>query len=251
MVRSPRRVSAQKRAVAPNPYGIEHHHRDIRGGAARAAVFGVSDGLTTNVSLILGVAGAHPGPGLVRLAGLAGLIAGAFSMATGEYVSMRAQGELLERELEMERIEIARRPENERRELAGIYRSRGVEPGLADEMARELMRDPDLALQTHAREELGIDAGALGSPWQAAISSFLAFALGAIVPLIPWFFTRGNTGILLSVGLGAAAALAIGGLLARFTGRSLVRSALRQLLISGVAAGVTYLIGRAVGTGPV
>jgi VIT1/CCC1 family predicted Fe2+/Mn2+ transporter len=244
-------VRSAKRPAAPNPYGIEHHHRDIRGGAARAAVFGVSDGLTTNVSLILGVAGAHPGPGLVRLAGLAGLIAGAFSMASGEYVSMRAQGELLERELEMERVEIARRPENERRELAAIYRTRGVEPELAEQMAREMMRNPDLALETHAREELGIDASALGSPWQAAISSFLAFAIGAVIPLIPWFFTRGGAGEGLSVALGAAAALTVGALLARFTGRSALRSALRQLGIAASAAAVTFLIGRAVGTGPV
>jgi len=244
-------VRSAKRSRPPNPYGIEHHHRDIRGGAARAAVFGISDGLTTNVSLILGVAGAHPGPGLVRLAGLAGLVAGAFSMASGEYVSMRAQGELLERELEMERIEIARRPENERRELAGIYRSRGVDPDVAEQMSREMMRDPDVALQAHAREELGIDMGALGSPWQASVSSFLAFAIGALIPLLPWFFTRGGAGELLSVGLGALAALGAGALLARFTGRSVVRSSLRQLAIAGMAAGVTYLIGRAVGTGPV
>lgn len=244
-------VRSAKRPAGPNVYGVEHHHRDIRGGAARAAVFGVSDGLTTNVSLILGVAGAHPGPGLVRLAGLAGLVAGAFSMASGEYVSMRAQGELLERELDMERIELARRPENERRELTAIYRSRGVDPALAEQMAREMMRNPDLALETHAREELGIDASALGSPWQAAISSFLAFAIGAVIPLIPWFFTRGGAGEGLSIALGAAAALTVGALLARFTGRSALRSSLRQLGIAAAAAAVTFVIGRAVGTGPV
>jgi VIT1/CCC1 family predicted Fe2+/Mn2+ transporter len=238
-----------KRSPTPNAYGIEHHHRDISGGAARAAVFGVSDGLTTNISLILGVAGAHPGPGFVRLAGLAGLIAGAFSMASGEYVSMRAQTELLERELEMERIEIARRPESERRELAGLYRSRGVDPALADEMATEMMRDPEIALETHAREELGIGPSAFGSPVQAAVSSFVAFSLGALVPLIPWFFTRGGLGVGLSVVLGAIAALAVGGLLARFTGRSVLRSALRQLGITAAAAGVTYAVGLAVGTG--
>src|SRR3954452_13895661 len=138
---------------------LEHHHRNVKGGAARAAVFGISDGLTTNVSLILGVAGAAAttGASFVRLAGVAGLVAGAFSMAAGEYVSMRAQSELLERELELERREIRRRPENERRELAAIYRSRGVDPSMADEMATELMRDPEMALETHAREELGID----------------------------------------------------------------------------------------------
>src|SRR5438067_10047180 len=159
--------------IAPRP---EHHHRAIDRGTARAAVFGVSDGLVSNVSLILGVAGANPGAGFVRLAGLAGLISGAVSMAIGEYVSMKAQTELFERELELERREIHRRPENEQRELAHIYRSRGVEPSTADELASQMMRDPDLALETHAREELGIDPGALGSPVGAAVSSFFAFA---------------------------------------------------------------------------
>src|SRR4051812_21629434 len=131
----------------------KQHHRDIQGGAARAAIFGFSDGLVSNVSLILGVAGANPAPGIVRLAGLAGLVGGAFSMAAGEYGSMRAQAELLEAELEMERVEIQRRPESERRELAAIYRSRGVQPDVADDLATQMMSDPDLALETHAREE--------------------------------------------------------------------------------------------------
>src|SRR5438105_8181893 len=206
----------------------EHHHRDIQGGAARAAVFGVSDGLTTNVSLILGVAGATTGPSFVRLAGLAGLVAGAFSMASGEYISMRAQAELLQRELDIERHEIHRRPDNERRELAAIYRSRGVEPDVADEMAKEMMRDPELALETHAREELGINPSELGSPVQAATSSFVAFSIGAVIPLLPWFFTRGGAGVAISMALGAVAALAIGFMLAWFTDMPAFRSALRQ-----------------------
>src|SRR4051795_10557080 len=187
----------------------DHHHRDVQGGAARAAVFGVSDGLVSNVSLILGVAGAvaTTDPGIVRLAGVAGLVAGAFSMAAGEYVSMRAQTELLERELEIERREIHRRPENERRELAAIYRSRGAESGTADKLAREMMRDPELALETHAREELGIDPASLGSPVRAAVSSFVAFGIGAVVPLIPWFFTAGYAAVVASVIVGSIAAL--------------------------------------------
>ncbi len=225
----------------------EHHHRDIQGGAARAAVFGISDGLTTNVSLILGVAGATTGPSFVRLAGLAGLIGGAFSMAAGEYVSMRAQTELLEREIEIERVEIHRRPEQERRELATLYRSRGVASEVAEDMAAEVMRDPDLALQTHAREELGIRVDQLGSPWQASISSFLTFAIGALIPLLPWFFAKGGVATLASVVLGALAAIGVGVGLSRFTGRSALRSAVRQLCITGVASGVTYLIGKAVG----
>src|SRR5690348_1016432 len=162
---------------------FEHHHRDIQGGAARAAVFGVSDGLTSNVSLILGIAGANPTSGFVRLAGLAGLVAGSFSMAAGEYLSMKAQTELFEAELDLERREIDRRPESERRELAAIYRSRGVDRDTAEKLATEMHRDPDLALETHAREELGINPDSLGSPVQAAVSSFLSFAVGALVPL--------------------------------------------------------------------
>jgi VIT1/CCC1 family predicted Fe2+/Mn2+ transporter len=239
--------SGRKARNAGHEAAPEHHHRDIQGGAARAAVFGISDGLTTNVSLILGVAGATTGPSFVRLAGLAGLIGGAFSMAAGEYVSMRAQAELLQREIEIERTAIHRRPEQERRELANLYRSKGIAPEVANDMATEVMRDPDLALQTHAREEMGIRIEQLGSPWQAAIASFIAFAIGAVIPLLPWFFGRGGGATLASVVLGAVAAIAVGLGLSRFTGRSAIRSALRQLLITGVASGVTYLIGKAVG----
>jgi len=226
----------------------EHHHRNLQGGGARAAVFGISDGLVTNVSLVLGLAGAHPVAGLVRLAGLAGLIGGAFSMAAGEYVSMRAQRELLERELALERHEIAQRPEGEKRELVRIYENRGVEPGVADQLAKEMMRTPELALETHAREELGITPGSLGSPIQAALSSFGTFALGAAIPLVPWLVTSGNAGILGSVIAGGAAALAVGAALSIFTGRRWWLSSLRQLAISAVAAGVTFSIGRLVGT---
>jgi vacuolar iron transporter family protein len=232
----------------PDRPTMEHHHRDIRGGTARAAVFGVSDGLVSNLSLVLGVAaGSHYAQGPVRLAGLAGLVAGAVSMAIGEYISMTAQAELFQRELDLERREIRRVPEAERRELAHIYQSRGVEPETADELASQMMRDPDLALETHAREELGIDPNALGSPIGAAASSFVSFAIGALAPLLPWFFGGGRSYVVASIVLGAIAALAVGGALARFTGRSAVRSALRQLLISAVAAGITYGIGSLVG----
>jgi len=246
------RRTAQRRGPhkVPEPPAFEHHHRDIRGGTARAAVFGVQDGLISNASLILGVAaGDHYGQAAVRLAGLIALIGGAVSMAIGEYISMTAQAELFERELELERREIRRRPENERRELAHIYRSRGVDPSTADELASQMMRDPELALETHAREELGIDPGALGSPIGAAVSSFVAFAIGALAPLLPWFFGGGPGYVLATVVMGAVAALVVGAALARFTGRSTVRSAVRQLLISAVAAAVTYGIGSAVGVG--
>ena len=229
----------------------EPHHRNIQGGAARAAVFGVSDGLVSNVALILGMAGASPAPGVVRLAGLAGLVGGAVSMAAGEYISMTAQSELLERELDMERLELKRRPESERAELVQIYRSRGIDRDTAEDLASELMRDPEVALQTHAREELGIDPGELGSPVAAAVSSFLAFAAGALIPLFPWFFATGTAAIVTSVVLGIIAALTVGALLARFTGRSVVRSAMRQLTWSAVPAAITYAIGSAVGVGGV
>ncbi|MBW3614014.1 MAG: VIT1/CCC1 transporter family protein [Actinobacteria bacterium] len=228
----------------------DHDHRSVQGGAARAAVFGVSDGLVSNIALVLGVAGASPAPGVVRLAGLVGLVGGAFSMAAGEYVSMKAQTELLQRELDIERREIARRPEAERRELAQIYRSRGVAQPVADRLASEMMSDPDLALETHAREELGIDPSELGSPVRASVASFCAFAIGALVPLVPWFFLGGTPATVASVALGVLGAVVIGLLLARFTGRSAVLSSGRQVLIAVLAAGVPYAIGNLVGVSP-
>ncbi len=235
--------------VTPAAPSMEHHHRDIQGGTARAAVFGVSDGLVSNVSLILGIAGAGPAPGVVRLAGLAGLVAGAVSMAAGEYVSMRAQTELFERELEMERVELKRNPHVELVELSQIYASRGINPDLARSMAQDIMADPERALDAHAREELGINPNALGSPVRAAGSSFVAFAVGAVVPLLPWFFAQGTVAVAMSILLGALAATAVGVALARFTGRSPVRSAARQLAIAVIAAGITFAIGKAVGVG--
>lgn len=225
----------------------DHHHRDIQGGTARAAVFGISDGLVSNVSIILGVAGAQATGGFVRLAGLAGLISGAVSMAAGEYVSMQAQRELFEREIDVERRALERRPHVEQVELAHIYETRGVDPDVARELAAHMMRDPQLALETHAREELGIDPNALGSPWGAAIASFIAFAFGALVPLVPWLFTDGDGATIASIVLGAVAAVVVGVLLAGFTDRPWWRSGLRQLLIATVAAGVTYGVGSAVG----
>lgn len=210
-------------------------------------MFGISDGLVTNVSLILGVAGARPAAGIVALTGIAGLVAGAFSMAAGEYVSMQAQRELLERELEVERQALRRSPAAERRELAAIYERRGLDPVLARELSEKMMRDPDMALETHAREELGISPTSLGSPFVAAISSFLTFALGAILPLVPWLVTGGTDAVFASIAIGAAAALAVGVVLGALTGRSLLRSAVRQVLVAAVAAAVTYGIGRAVG----
>jgi vacuolar iron transporter family protein len=226
-----------------------HHHRDIAGGGPRAAVFGISDGLVTNVSLVLGIAGASPGGAIVRLAGVAGLIAGSFSMAAGEYLSMTAQRELMERELEVERRALERHPKGEAAELRSMYVRRGIDPGVAEEMVNEVMQDPDLALETHAREEMGISTDRLGSPWQAAAASFVTFAIGAFIPLFPWLIGSGTAAIVASVVLAAVAAIVVGMALARFTERPMLVSALRQLAVTAVAAGVTYAVGRAIGAG--
>ena len=229
-----------------NAHG-ERHHRNVQSGGARAAVFGISDGLVTNVSLILGVAGAHPGGGIVRLSGLAGLVAGAFSMAAGEFVSMQAQRELLQRELEVERQALEQSPAAERGELVAIYERRGLPSSFAKELADMMMRDPKTALETHAREELGIDPTTLGSPIVAAVSSFATFALGALLPLIPWLLGHGNTALFASIAIGAVAAVAVGSLLGALTDRSKLKAAARQLAVAALAAAVTYGIGRAVG----
>lgn len=222
-------------------------HRDITGGAARAAVFGVSDGLVSNITLILGVAGAHPSANLVRLAGLAGLVGGACSMGIGEYVSMSAQRELFEREIAIEAAEIARRPESESTELARIYESRGVPRDIAEQFAAHMMIDPEIALATHAKEELGIDPSSIGSPWQASVASFFAFALGALLPLLPWFYLTGSKGVESSIVIAVLASVIIGSGLARATGRSYTRTVIRQVVLSAIAAGITFTVGRLIG----
>ena len=228
--------------------GMVHRHRDVQGGVARAAVFGISDGLVSNVALILGIAGASTDPTFVRVAGVSGLLAGAISMAAGEYVSLRAQAELVERELEIERRSIAENPEAETAELAAIYRERGLDPDHADQVAEGLMADPEVALDVHAREELGVNPTQLGNPMVASASSFGSFALGAFVPLVPWLGGGGNNAVWASVILGLSVAALVGVVLARLTERSVVRTVARQLLVVGGACGATYLIGTALGT---
>jgi VIT1/CCC1 family predicted Fe2+/Mn2+ transporter len=225
------------------------HHRSLTSGWARAAVFGASDGLVTNVSLILGFAGAQPGHSVVRLAGLAGMVAGAFSMAAGEYLSMTAQRELFEREIDVERRSIEASPEAERDELAAIFVGRGIEPQLADTLATELMRDPDMALRTHAREELGIDPSAVGSPWQASIWSFVTFCFGAFIPLFPWLVTTTGNPVWWSVSLAAIFTFLLGGIVGRYTQRGVVRGGVRQLLVTALSASVTWSVGKAIGSG--
>lgn len=241
------------RAKSARPSGarkrppIEHHHRDIQGGGARAAVFGVSDGLVSNVSLILGLAGASPPVSVIRLAGLAGLLGGAFSMAAGEYISMRAQRELFEREIEIERREIERHPTTELRELVHLYESRGIPSALARQLADEMMSDPKLALETHTREELGVNPDSLGRPVQAAVASFVTFSVGAVIPLVPFIATSGTAAVVAAVIAAGVAALVVGGLLSLFTGKDWWWSALRQLLICATAGAVTFGLGKAIG----
>jgi VIT1/CCC1 family predicted Fe2+/Mn2+ transporter len=222
-------------------------HRNVQGGAMRAAVLGAGDGLLTNVSLVLGVAGASAGSSFVRLAGISGLLAGAFSMAAGELVSVRAQDELKEREIEVEAAELRDEPEAELRELAAMYRARGVPSDDAMTVARILSSNHELALDTHTRLELGIDPDAGGSSWSASIASFLSFAFGALLPLLPWFFVGGTAGVVGSIVIAAVAAVALGGIIGAFTGRGIVGTALRQLAAAIVAAGVTYGVGAALG----
>ncbi|MHB8435955.1 MAG: VIT1/CCC1 transporter family protein [Acidimicrobiales bacterium] len=225
----------------------EHSHRDIHGGGARAAVFGISDGLVSNVSLILGLAGANPSDSVIRLAGFAGLLGGAFSMAAGEYISMKAQKELIQREIEIERREIERHPTSETRELVHLYESRGIPTELAHQLAEEVMSDPKLALDTHTREELGVNPESLGRPMEATVSSFVTFAIGALVPLLPFLIGSGTSAVVAAVVAAAVGALVVGGLLSIFTGKGWWWSALRQLLICAVAGGITFAIGRAIG----
>ena len=218
-------------------------HRDVQGGTTRATVLGAGDGLLTNLSLVLGVAGASTNASAVRLAGVAGLLAGAFSMAAGELVSVRAQQEMVEREVQVERQELTEDPEGEKQELAGMYRAQGLSAEDANTVAGILSANPDIALDTHARLELGVDPEAPGSAWRAAVSSFLSFSVGAILPLFPWFFTEGSAAVIASVIIGAIAALALGATIGFMSGRNVWGTALRQLAVAAVAASVTYAVG--------
>ena len=223
------------------------HQTGGTGTALRAGVFGVNDGLISNASLILGVAGAAPSSHIVLLSGVAGLLAGAFSMAAGEYISVRSQREMFEYQIGLEREELETYPQEEAAELALIYAAKGLPEPEAMRLAEHLIADPQRALDTLAREELGLNPEELGSPWQAAISSFAAFALGALVPLAPFFFGQGAAALNLSIGLTALALFAVGATLSLFTGRHALRGGLRMLLIGALAGTATYAIGHLLG----
>jgi vacuolar iron transporter family protein len=243
-----RRLRGRRIVPHPGPTRGEQYGEQRAGGksgALRAAIFGVNDGLVSNLSLIFGVAGAGVDNKVVILAGVAGLLAGAFSMAAGEYISVRVQREVFERLIHLEAHEIGSEPEEERAELAELYVRKGISRELADRLAEEIMNDPALALDTHAREELGLDPDeGLGSPEAAAGASFVMFSVGAFVPLVPFLFGSGAAAVAVSAGLSAAALFGVGAAMSYLTGRTPVLSGIRMLLIGAAAATITYLVGK-------
>jgi VIT1/CCC1 family predicted Fe2+/Mn2+ transporter len=240
------RMATENRARA-DTHGHDHghHHRDVSGGWLRPAVFGAMDGLVTNVSLIAGVGGGGGSSHTIILTGLAGLAAGACSMAAGEYVSVSSQNELVQAEVNKERLELENNPVFEQAELATMLRARGVSAATARQAAAEISAFPDKALAVHALEELGVDPGELPSPVVAAGASLGSFAVGAVIPLIPYL--AGLHLMVLALGFAAVAAIAGGGMVARLTDRPFWRGAVRQLVLGACAAAVTYLIGVGVG----
>jgi VIT1/CCC1 family predicted Fe2+/Mn2+ transporter len=215
----------------------------VSGGWLRPAVFGAMDGLVTNVSLIAGVGGGGVSRNAIVLTGLAGLAAGAFSMATGEFVSVSSQNELIAAEVSKEKSELANNPDAEARELAAVFRQRGVDADLADQVARQVGRRPEEALRMHVQEELGVDHHELPSPYVAAGASLVTFAIGALIPLLPYLF--GFNSLLAALLIAGVAAFIGGGTVARITDRPFLRGAIRQLLLAATAAGLTYAIGKA------
>ncbi|MGP3972282.1 VIT1/CCC1 transporter family protein [Streptomyces sp. 6N223] len=228
------------------PAEAHHHHRDVQGGWLRPAVFGAMDGLVSNLGLISGVAGSSAGSQAIAIAGMAGLAAGAFSMAAGEYTSVASQRELVLAELDVERRELRRHPADELAELTQVYVGRGVEPELAREVARQLSADPEQALEIHAREELGVAPDDLPSPTVAATSSFAAFAVGALLPVLPYLL--GATTLWPAALVALAGLFVCGAVVARVTARPWWFSGLRQLGLGAAAAAVTYGLGSVLGT---
>lgn len=243
--------SRQLRAGHPAPGSAEEigrRHRTVAGGNLRAAVFGINDGLLSNTSLILGMAGANGDAQVVATAGIAGLLAGALSMAAGEYVSMRSQRELFEYQIDLERAELALYPEQEAEELAVIYAARGMGLDQARRVTRQMVKDPSQALDLLAREELGLNPDDLGSAWGAALFSFLAFGSGALIPLSPFLLQLDvQSGVRLAVLLAGTSLFAVGALLSLFTGRSALLGGVRMTAIGAAAGAVTYAIGKYAG----
>jgi VIT1/CCC1 family predicted Fe2+/Mn2+ transporter len=228
------------------PTGWEHRHRDVSGGWLRPTVFGAVDGLVTNSALISGVGGGGVAPHTILLTGLAGLVAGAFSMGAGEYVSVTNQNELVAAEVALEADMQARFPQQEHEELVARFQSYGADEDTAQRMAEAIAKDPEQALRIHTRDELGVDPNELPSPWLAGGSSFVAFSLGALLPLIPYL--AGVDSLVPSLVLSGVALLVGGMVVGRLTGRPLVRSGVRQLLLGALAVAVTFGIGQLIGT---
>ncbi len=229
---------------------LEGRHPSAGGNALRAAVLGANDGLVSNVSLVMGVAGAELASRSILVTGIAGLLAGSLSMALGEWLSVQSARELFSHQIAIEREELSAFPEEELEELALIYRAKGVAEGEARALATRIVADESTALDTLAREELGIEPGELGgSAWVAAITSFILFTLGAIIPVFPYFFGGGLTAVVASVGLSSVALFAIGAGITIITGRNAWISGLRQVVFGIVAAAITFGIGRLIGVG--
>ena len=231
----------------PNLLPSEGHHRAGMAGNIRAAVLGYNDGLVSNFALIMGVAGGTSNSNVILLAGVAGLLAGAFSMAAGEYLSVRVQRDVYEREMEIEMAEIKETPELEREELEIIYRAKGLTKEEAKIISERIIANPQVALDTMAREELGLDPSQLGSPWGVALSSFASFGLGALVPLLPHLLGSGTLALVLSAALSGVALLVVGGFLGVISNKSVIWGSLRMMLIGTAAAAITYGIGNLVG----
>ena len=221
---------------------VGRRHKSLGGGTLRAGVFGVNDGLVSNTCLVMGVAGAAVEPGIILITGVAGLLAGAFSMAAGEYISMLSQKEMFEHQISQEKDELERYPAEEAEELALIYAARGIPLKEARNVAKKLIANPEKALDTLAREELGLNPDDLGSPIGAAVSSFLAFCIGASLPLIPFLFGL-SQGVLIAAALSGAALFVVGAVLSLFSGKSAWLGGLRMVLIGSAAAAATYFIG--------
>lgn len=245
-------LADQPASVAPNEVRAQlnraepWHHTD-KSGTLRAAIFGVSDGLVSNTALVMGFAGSGTSGATVLFAGIAGLLAGAFSMAAGEYVSVASQTDMFRRELALEAQELRENPQEEQRELELLYRAKGLDAQTARATAAEIMSNPETALDTLAREELGLDPADLGDPKRAAASSFAAFSVGAALPVIPYTFLPAGAALALAVTLVVIALLLVGGAVGRMSGLGMTRSALRQLAVGGGAATVTYIVGHLVG----
>ncbi len=229
------------------PGHVERGQLGGKSGALRAAIFGANDGLVSNLSLIMGVAGATQNRSFVLLAGIAGLLAGAFSMGAGEFISMRVQRDVFENLIEFERQELEEMPEEELHELIQIYKQRGIPDDLARATAEVIHKNPALTLETHAREELGLDLDDLGSPWAAAIWSFVTFSVGAVIPLAPFLFVAGQPAVVVAAILSGLTLFGIGGTMTVFTGKHFYLQGLKMLAVGTAAASITYLVGPLLG----